>query len=90
MHVFRSSECASSEYPGGEGGIKLIDEDPYSCSYFRYGYGPDVRLVKTVNGSVFSTLRGSPGSVRFADFSPDGEIILAASDGEKENRNPNP
>lgn len=48
----------------------------------RYGFGPEFKLIKSINGSLANTLKGSPGNVRFASFSPDGTTIMAASDGK--------
>ncbi|KAG1679114.1 hypothetical protein FOA52_000469 [Chlamydomonas sp. UWO 241] len=46
----------------------------------RFGFGPEIRLTRTTNGAHCATLRTTPGGIRFADWSPDGRFVVAASD----------
>ena len=50
--------------------------------FIRYGFSPEVKLMRTHDCSVINTLKGSPGHVRFANFSTDGKFLMAASDGK--------
>ncbi|GFH15517.1 uncharacterized protein HaLaN_11757, partial [Haematococcus lacustris] len=58
-------------------GITISPDGDYMI---RFGYGPDMRLMRTSTGSVAATLSQSVGHVRFATFSSDGEYIVAATD----------
>ncbi|GAX75027.1 hypothetical protein CEUSTIGMA_g2473.t1 [Chlamydomonas eustigma] len=48
--------------------------------FIRYGFSPELKLLKSHNGSVINTLKGSHGNIRYASFSTDGKFIIAASD----------
>lgn len=46
----------------------------------RFGYGPEVRLLRALNGAVAATLQQSVGPIRYAVFSRDSRFLIAASD----------
>ncbi len=48
----------------------------------RFGYSCEMKLLKSHNGALINTLKGSVGNIRFASFSNNGKQIIAASDGE--------
>ena len=54
---------------------------PKGDLFIRFGFSADIKLLRTYDASVVTSLKGSPGHVRFAAFSPDGKYIMAASDG---------
>jgi WD40 repeat protein len=56
---------------------------PNGDLFIRFGFSSDVKLMRTHDCSVVTTLKGSPGHVRYANFSTDGKFLMAASDGER-------
>ncbi|KAJ9517002.1 hypothetical protein QJQ45_027353 [Haematococcus lacustris] len=57
-----------------------IAVSPDGAFMVRFGYGPDMRLLRSSTGSVAATLSHSVGHVRFATFSADGDHVIAATD----------
>ncbi|KAJ9516532.1 hypothetical protein QJQ45_015094, partial [Haematococcus lacustris] len=57
-----------------------IAVSPDGAFMVRFGYGPDIRLLRSSTGSVAATLSHSVGHVRFATFSADGDHVIAATD----------
>ena len=55
---------------------------PKGDLFIRYGFSAEIKLLRTHDASVVTSLKGTNGNVRFAAFSPDNRFIIAASDGE--------
>lgn len=60
---------------------KGVSFSPKGDLFIRFGFSAEIKLLRTYDASVVTSLKGSPGHVRFAAFSADGKYIMAASDG---------
>ncbi len=78
----KNGSIASSFYVANPKSGHGLVFSPRGDLLLQYGFGPNIKLTKAVNGAHANTLKGSTGNIRFAAFSNDGKYIMAASDGE--------
>ena len=75
--------CSSFNAPHPLAG-KGVSFSPKGDLMIRYGFSPEITLLKAQNVTVVTALhsgQGILGNIRFAAFSSDSRFILAASDG---------